>query len=142
MEKIAQTEWMEKMAFEADVNGHKFAIDAGEKVGGEDRGPRPKPLMMVALAGCTAMDVISILKKMRVKPAYFNVEAFVNPTDEHPKHYDAVHLKYTFKGNDLPEDKINKAVKLSQDRYCGVSHMLKKAAKFTHEIVIEESDTK
>lgn len=139
MEKIAQTNWTEEMSFDAEVNGHNFAIDADEKVGGKDRGPRPKPLMMVSLAGCTAMDVISILKKMRVTPDYFNVEAFADSTEEHPKHYNKIHLKYTFRGKDLPEAKINKAVNLSQERYCGVSHMLKNAAELTHEIVIEDS---
>lgn len=139
MEKLAQTTWTEAMSFDAEVNGHKFAIDADEKVGGKDRGPRPKPLMLVALAGCTSMDVISILKKMRVKPDYFNVETYAESTDEHPKHYNKIKLKYIFKGKDLPKDKIEKAVNLSQDRYCGVSHMLAKAAELTHEIVIEEN---
>jgi putative redox protein len=139
MEKIAQTTWNEEMSLEAEVNGHKFMIDADEKVGGKDRGPRPKPLMLVSLTGCTGMDVISILKKMRVEPDYFNVEAYAESTSEHPKHYSQIHLKYIFKGKNLPEAKINKAVNLSQERYCGVSHMLGQAAKLTHEIVIEES---
>ncbi|MCF8219040.1 MAG: OsmC family protein [Bacteroidales bacterium] len=139
MEKLAQTNWKDGMAFDAEVNGHKLTIDADEKVGGKDRGPRPKPLLAVSLAGCTSMDVISILKKMRVTPDFFDVEVFADSTEEHPKHYNKIHLKYIFKGKDLPEDKINKAVNLSQDRYCGVSHMLGKAAELTHEIVIEES---
>ena len=130
--------WKGEMSFEAEVNGHKFMIDADEAVGGKDRGPRPKPLMLSALAGCTAMDVISILKKMRVTPDEFSVDVEANNTEEHPKYYDAFIIYYKFKGKDLPKDKIEKAVNLSQDRYCGVSFMLSKAADLKHEIIIEE----
>jgi len=65
--------WKEKMTFDAEVNGHIIPLDADEAVGGEDRGPRPKPLTLVSLGGCTGMDVISILNKMRVTPEDFNV---------------------------------------------------------------------
>ena len=61
------------MAFEAEVNGFKLMLDAEPAVGGKNQGPRPKPLTLVSLAGCTGMDVISILKKMKVEPEYFNV---------------------------------------------------------------------
>lgn len=125
------------MAFEAEINGHKLMLDAADAVGGEDRGPRPKGLLLVALAGCTAMDVISILKKMRVTPDYFNVEVEGELEEEFPKPYHSIHIKYIFRGDDLPMAKIEKAVNLSQDRYCGVSDMLRKAVKITHEIVIE-----
>ena len=130
--------WIDEMAFETEVNGFKLVIDAEERVGGKNRGPRPKPLTLVSLAGCTAMDVISILTKMRVKPDYFNVEVSGELTDEHPKYYHTIHLRYIFRGKDLPMEKLEKAVNLSQDRYCGVTAMLQKAAKIIHEIVIEE----
>lgn len=129
--------WKENMAFEADINGFKITLDADESVGGENRGPRPKALTLVSLAGCTAMDVISILKKMRVEPEYFNVEVEGELTDEHPKYYHSIHLNYIFRGKDLPMEKLEKAVNLSQDRYCGVSALLAKGAKITHEITVE-----
>jgi len=125
------------MAFEAEVNGFKITIDADEAVGGENRGPRPKALTLVSLAGCTSMDVISILRKMRVEPEHFNVEVEGELTEEHPKYYHKIHVKYIFRGKDLPEDKIKKAVNLSEDRYCGVSELLRKGAEITSEIVIE-----
>jgi len=106
-------------------------------VGGTDKGPRPKALLLVSLAGCTAMDVISILGKMRVQPEAFRIETDGELTEEHPKYYHKLHLRYVFKGKDLPVDKLEKAVSLSQERYCGVSAMLSKAATITHEIVIE-----
>jgi len=124
------------MAFEAEVNGFKLMIDAAPEVGGENRGPRPKPLLLVSLAGCTGMDVISILRKMRVEPDYFNVKVEAEPTHEHPKTYSSFHIIYEFKGRDLPMEKLEKAVNLSQDRYCGVSDLLKKGAEITHEIKI------
>ncbi len=136
-EKINVT-WKDEMAFETEVNGFKIVLDADEKVGGKNRGPRPKPLTLVSLAGCTAMDVISILKKMRVNPDYFNVEVSGELTEEHPKYYHTINLRYIFRGKELPMDKLEKAVNLSQERYCGVTAMLQKAAKINHEIVVEE----
>lgn len=128
--------WIDGMAFESEVNGHKIVIDAADTVGGKDRGPRPKPFMLLALAGCTGMDVISILKKMRVELDDFSVEVVANNTDEHPKHYDEMKVIYKFWGKDLPEDKINKAVNLSEERYCGVSFVYKQYVKMSTEIQI------
>ena len=138
MKNKVEVRWTEKMAFEAEVNNHKIIIDADDKVGGEDRGPRPKALTLVSLGGCTGMDVISILKKMRVEPDYFNVEVEGELTEEHPKYYHTITITYTFKGKDLPMAKLEKAINLSQDRYCGVTAMLDKAAKIEHKIVVEE----
>jgi len=129
-------EWIENMAFKTVVNGHEFVIDAVEKVGGEDRGPRPKPLMMASLAGCTGMDVVSILKKMRVQLDYFNVIVEAELTEEHPKHFIKMHVIYEFKGNDLPMAKLEKAIDLSEERYCGVSATYKQTMELTSEIKI------
>ncbi len=130
--------WTGKMAFNVEVGGFNIPIDATEKVGGMNGGPQPKPLTLASLGGCTGMDVISILTKMRVKPDYFNVEVNGELTDEHPKYYHKIHIRYIFRGRDLPMAKLEKAINLSQDRYCGVTEMLNKAAEITHEIVIEE----
>ncbi len=130
--------WKKKMTFDAEVNGHIIPIDADERVGGEDRGPRPKPLTLVSLGGCTGMDVISILGKMRVQPEAFDVKVSGELTDEHPKYFHKIHIVYSFKGKNLPMDKLEKAINLSQDRYCGVTAMLNKVAEMTYEIVIEE----
>jgi len=124
------------MAFEVEVNGHKIIIDADEKVGGENMGPRPKPLMLAALGGCTAMDVVSILRKMRVNFENVNVKVDGELTEEHPRHFYKIHLTYEFTGRDLPVEKLEKAVNLSQDKYCGVSYSYMKAMELTHEIKI------
>ena len=130
--------WTGNMAFEAEVNDFKIKIDADKKVGGNDTGPPPKALTLVSLGGCTGMAVISILTKMRVKPDYFNVEVTGELTEEHPKYYNKIHIVYTFRGEDLPMAKLEKAINLSQDRYCGVSEMLRKGSEITHEIVIKD----
>ncbi len=138
MSEKVEINWIEEMAFEANVNEHKIIIDAVESVGGRDRGPRPKPLILASLGGCTAMDVVSILGKMRVKPDSFNISVEGELTDEHPKYYHKIKLTCTFKGKNLPAEKIEKAVILSQERYCGVSELLRKGAQLSYEIRIEE----
>jgi len=135
-EKINNT-WIGDMAFEAEVQGFKIALDADPSVGGQNKGPKPKALTLVSLAGCTSMDVISILKKMRVEPEYFNVEVEGELTEEHPKYYHSIHVRYIFRGKDLPMAKLEKAVNLSEERYCGVSALLSKGAKLSSEIVVE-----
>lgn len=136
MKESINLKWLDKMVFESEVDEYKIKVDAKPDVGGTNQGPRPKPLMMVALAGCTAMDVISILNKMRVEPDYFNVNVEGELTEEHPKHFISMHIIYEFKGKDLPMSKLEKAVQLSQDTYCGVSASYRKAMKLTHEIKI------
>jgi putative redox protein len=128
--------WIGEMAFETEVNKHKIILDASPEVGGKDMGPRPKPLMMVALAGCTGMDVVSILKKMRVNIDGFNVRVDGELTDQHPKHFISMHIIYEFKGKDLPMDKIKKAIEMSQETYCGVSASYRKAMQLSYEIKV------
>jgi len=83
---IIKTEWKGDLAFEADINGHKVMMDAPIEGGGTNLGPSPKKLMLVALSGCTGMDVVSILKKMRVEVEKYSVEVQGDVTEEHPKH--------------------------------------------------------
>ncbi len=130
--------WLDSMAFEGEINGHKITIDADERVGGTDRGPRPKPFMLFSLGGCTAMDVISILKKMRVDVQKFEVKVSGEITEEHPKHFFKMHVTYEFWGKDLPMAKLEKAVNLSEERYCGVSAVYKKVMPITSEIIVHE----
>ena len=136
MKHTVDTAWHGNMKFDALVNGLHIIMDAMPVGGGNDEGSRPKELMLASLAGCTGMDVISILKKMRVESEYINVRVEAEITEEHPKHYTAMHIIYEFKGEGLEMDKIQKAVDLSQERYCGVSFAYRKAMEITNEIVI------
>ncbi|MDY0098148.1 MAG: OsmC family protein [Bacteroidales bacterium] len=136
--EIVSTKWIENMAFETEINGHKIVIDADPVSGGEDRGPRPKLLMLSALGGCTAMDVVAILKKMRVELSGLEVAVEGDLTEEFPKHFYKIHVIYDFTGKNLPMDKLQKAVELSHDKYCGVSAVYRKAMEMTSEIRVKE----
>jgi putative redox protein len=133
--------WKDGMAFEADVNGHKFMLDASEKVGGRNLGLRPKTLLMVALAGCTGIDVVSILTKMRVELENFDIKVEGMQTEEQPVHYTSMHIIYEFWGRDLPYEKLEKAINLSLDKYCGVAAAYKKIMPLTYSIVNHQSDS-
>jgi putative redox protein len=126
------------MHFVGELDGFEIPIDAGADVGGQNRGPRPKGLLLTSLAGCTAMDVISILRKMKIEPESFSVEARAEVTDDHPKVFEKIRITYALKGKGIAREKVEKAVQLSQDKYCGVSAMLKKAAPIEYDIVIDE----
>jgi putative redox protein len=137
MKHSVNTSWKGNMQFDANVSGHSVMMDAMPAVGGEDKGSRPKELMLAALAGCTGMDVVSILKKMRVEFTGLEIRVEANVTEEHPKHYDHMHIIYEFTGNNLAEEQLRKAVELSQEKYCGVSFVYKKAMEVTYEILIK-----
>lgn len=138
MKHIIDASWKGNMKFEADLDGHSVVVDAANDAGGEDAGPRPKKLMLVALAGCTGMDVVSLLKKMRVDFEDLNIIVEGDVTEEHPKHYEKMHVIYKIKGNNIDIEKVKKAVDLSQEKYCGVSAAYKKAMEVTYEIILEE----
>lgn len=122
------------MLFESVAPEGNIMIDADAEVGGQGKGLRPKALMLTSLAGCTAMDVVSLLKKMRADVADFKIEVEANLTDEHPKIYDKVKVIYKFYDKDFQKDKIEKAVNLSVERYCGVFEMFRKFSDISHEI--------
>lgn len=128
--------WKGGMAFESDIMGHVLRIDASKEDGGEDSGVRPKITLLASLAGCTGMDVVSILRKMREPLSWFNMRVEGDLADDYPKPYTSFHIVYEFKASDgLNPENVKKAVDLSQEKYCGVSATLKKAAPLDWEIV-------
>lgn len=129
-----KTAWKGGFSFETNVNGHKIIMDAPVEAGGQNSGPGPKKLQLIALSGCTGMDIVTILKKMRVEFTNLEVEVQGDVTDENPKHYYKMHVIYTVYGKDLPLDKIEKAVKMSEETYCGVEALYRKAIEVTSEI--------
>ena len=139
MKQDINISWKNGMAFEAYVDGYKMMLDAGEQFGGRNLGPRPKPLMLVALAGCTAMDVVSILNKMRVELENFDVKVEGEQSEELPVHYTSMHIIYQFWGKDLPVEKLEKAINLSHERYCGVSAVYRKAMTVTHSFIVHDT---
>jgi putative redox protein len=119
--------WQGGMAFDVELHGHHFAIDAGAGGGGQDTGPRPKDLLLAGLAGCTGMDFDSLAVK---------VDA--DSTEAHPKVYSAIRIEFRFTGAELDPETIRDAIELSRDRYCGVSAMLAKVAPITHRVFLNE----
>lgn len=138
MKETITTKWLNDLAFEAELDGHKIYIDSSTEHGGKNTGPRPKPLMMVALAGCTGMDVAAILKKMRVEVEEFSVEVEGEISEVHPKKFEGMKVIYRLKGKEISRKNVEKAVNLSSMKYCGVSANYGKAFPITHEIIIED----
>lgn len=136
MKESINVQWLEGMSFEAEVDGFKVAIDADNEFGGKSKGPKPKLLMMVALAGCTGMDVVSLLNKMRVDYESLNVIIEGDLTEEHPKHFSKMKVIYELKGKNINIKKVQKAVDLSKEKYCGVSYSYKGVMDLEYEIRI------
>ncbi len=126
------------MLFESKAAEGSVLIDAAPEAGGQGKGLRPKAMMLTSLAGCSAMDIASLLKKMRAEVDHFKIDVEATLTDEHPKFYDKVHVIYHFFGSDFKKAKIEKAVNLSVERYCGVMEMFRKFAAITTEIIYIE----
>ena len=135
--KTARIKWVENLKFVGDApSGHSILMDGPPDSGGEDVAVRPGELTLVALGGCTGIDVVSILKKMRQQIDSFEVIVNADSRDEHPKTWSKLHLKYILKGKNLDESKIKTAIELSQDKYCSVSAIMKKSAELTWEYQI------
>lgn len=130
--------WLGNLAYETNIDGHKMITDAGTEIGGEDKGFRPKKLMLAALAGCTGIDMALILKKMRVSVRDIKVSVVGELTQSQPTYYKSMHISYEFFGTDLPSKKIERAVKLSEEEYCGVSALYKQVIPVTSEIIYHE----
>ena len=123
------------MTFKSKIDNHIITIDTPENDGGEDLGPRPKKLMLSSLAGCTGIDVVSMLNKMRVEFSDFSMDVEANLTTETPKTYNWVKITYRIKVKEEDQDKVRRAVKMSKEQYCGVSAMFEKFAELEYEIV-------
>ncbi|WP_339609710.1 OsmC family protein [uncultured Planktosalinus sp.] len=140
MNHTVTTTWKQNLQFVSDnPSGHKVLIDTSVENGGQNSGLAPKAMMLSSLAGCSGLDVISILNKMKVKVNDFKITTTGKLTEEHPKYYHSVLVIYQFFGKELPQDKLKKAVDLSVEKYCGVMEMFRKFAEVTIEIQYIES---
>jgi len=136
---LVTTTWKENMQFESDNPSEiSLTMDAGEENGGEGKGYRPKALMLSSLAGCSGLDVVSLLKKMHAEVAEFRIDVTAELTEEHPKFYNKVKVDYHFTDSELQPKKIQKAVNLSVTKYCGVMEMFRQFAEVEIEIFLHE----
>ncbi len=130
--------WKEGLHFEGTSAGQVAHMDATVEAGGQGLGVSPMRLVLIALGGCTGMDVVSLLKKMRQDVTHFEISVSSERAEEHPKVYTGFELVYRVRGHNLQRDMVERAVKLSEEKYCSVGGMLKKAAQITVRIEIEE----
>ena len=114
------------------ATNHWVAMDGPADFKGSDAGTRPKELILIGLGGCTGADVASMLSKMKAPVSRFEIDIDAESAEEHPKVFTQIHLTYKFWGEGVKEDNLEKAITLSQDKYCSVSAMLKKAVEITH----------
>lgn len=123
------------MAFTSFLNGFPITTDTSIDADGTNKGPRPKALMLLALSGCTGVDIIAILNKMRVNFSDLSIDVQGDLTEEDAAVYHTVTVTYKIKVAEADEAKVEKAVTLSQDKYCGVAAMFRKFAELKKEIV-------
>jgi putative redox protein len=120
----AVVNWNGKMSFTATgASGHAVAIDASPEVGGENTGSRPMELILHGLGGCTGIDILMILQKMRLEVQSFELEINGDRAEDHPKRYTDIHIHYCLEG-ELPVGKVRRAIELSQEKYCSVTKSL------------------
>uniref|UniRef100_A0A832DG30 OsmC family peroxiredoxin n=1 Tax=Ignavibacterium album TaxID=591197 RepID=A0A832DG30_9BACT len=119
-------------------SNHWITMDGPENFGGSDAGIRPKELILISLAGCTGSDVVSILQKKRVKLDGFEMNITADVAEEHPQVFTKINLEYVFYGKNLPVKEIERAIELSQTKYCSVTAMLQKAMPIEHTYRIVE----
>jgi putative redox protein len=130
MAHTVTTTWKENMVFESDnPHGNQVLMETDPNFGGTNTGLNPKALMLSSLGGCTGLDILSLFKKMRVEVDDIKIIVNGELTEEHPKYYNKVTIDYHFTGAELNKTKINKAVNLSEERYCGVIKMFRQFAE-------------
>ena len=136
----ARIKWVEQVSFLGETeSGHAVLMDGAPAAGGRNLGPRPMEMLLLGAGGCTSFDVISILKKSRqaVSDCYVEIEA--ERASEDPKVFTKIHMHFVVKGKDIKPDVVERAIKLSAEKYCSASIMLGKTAEITHDFeIIEE----
>ena len=126
------TIWKKDLEFESRQDHNSISLDGHKK-----HGFGPKALLLSGLAGCSGVDVVEILEKMRIQMDSFEMDTEATLTEEHPKIFKEVHITYKIKTDPANEDKVRKAIDLSLDKYCGVSAMLRKNSPITYKLIIE-----
>lgn len=119
---------------------HWLTMDGPVRSGGSDAGIRPKEFLLLGLGGCSGSDVVSILKQKRVKLDVFEINIKSDLTEEHPQIFTDLQIEYIFYGNDIDKNSVERAIELSQTKYCGATKMLGQAMKICHSYKIEAGE--
>ena len=119
-------------------SGHSITMDGPPEIGGDNLGVRPMEMLLLGVAGCTMIDVVTTLKKMRQELTHCETKLSAERADEHPKVFTDIHIQFIVKGKDLDPKKVEKAITLSAEKYCSASIMLGKTASISHDFEILE----
>jgi len=119
-------------------SGHAIVMDGPPEIGGENLGVRPMEMLLLGMAGCTMIDVVSTLKKMREDIVDCQTQVSADRAEEYPKVFTNIHVHFVLKGNQLNPSNVDKAIKLSAEKYCSASIMIGKTATITHDYEIIE----
>ena len=119
-------------------SGHSITMDGPPEIGGDNLGVRPMEMLLLGVAGCTMIDVVTTLKKMRQELTHCETKVNAERADDHPKVFTDIHIQFLVKGNDLDSKKVEKAITLSAEKYCSASIMLGKTASISHDFEILE----
>ncbi len=141
MSMNARIKWLDHMSFVGESgSGHSVVMDGSPELGGRDLGVRPMEMVLLGLGGCTAFDVVFILKKARQPVSDCQIQVSAERADAVPSVFTRIHLHYVIEGHDLSEKHVARAVKMSAEKYCSVSRMLEGAVELTHDHEIREPD--
>lgn len=133
----ARVKWVEQVAFLGESeSGHAVLMDGAPAAGGRNLGPRPMEMLLLGAGGCTSFDVVTILKKSRQDVSDCYVELDAQRAEEDPKVFTRIHMHFVVKGKDIKADVVERAIKLSAEKYCSASIMLGKTAEITHDFEI------
>ena len=136
----SKVKWLDNMTFIGEsASGHAVVMDGPPEFGGQNLGIRPMEMLILGLGGCSTFDVILILKKSRQQVEHCEVELDYDRAEENPKVYTRIHMHFIVSGKDLDENKVEKAISLSAERYCSASIMLAKTADITHDFEIRQT---
>ena len=119
-------------------SGHSITMDGPPEIGGDNLGVRPMEMLLLGVAGCTMIDVVTTLKKMRQELTHCETKVNAERANDHPKVFTDIHIQFLVKGNDLDSKKVEKAITLSAEKYCSASIMLGKTASISHDFEILE----
>ncbi len=119
-------------------SGHSITMDGPPEIGGDNLGVRPMEMLLLGVAGCTMIDVVTTLKKMRQDLTNCETKLSGERAEEHPKVFTDIHIQFILKGQDLDPKKVEKAITLSAEKYCSASIMLGETASITHDFEIVE----
>ncbi len=136
--RAVKVKWIDGMRFVAtDSMGHSIVMDASKQVGGESSGFSPLELLLAALGGCTGIDIVEVMRKQRENVEDLEIVVSGERAKEPPRVYTNIHVNYRFKGKSIKEKKVQRAIELSEDKYCSVREMLKAKADIASNYVIE-----